>query len=136
MRLPSSAAGGSHLYTLVAFDPCTGWTEAEVLPRLRQDLVGEALESIRARLPFRWSRLHSASGSEVLNDRVAAWCAEHGIARTRGRPGNGRPGKSGDQAHVEQRNRTFVRGLAGDFRFGGAAARKALADLEPRIQRS
>ena len=55
---------------------------------------------------------------------VAAWCAERGIARTRGRPG-----KSGDQAHVEQRNRTFVRALAGDLRFEGAAARNALAAL-------
>jgi len=118
------AAGGSHLYTLVASGPCTGWTEAEVLPRLRQDLAGEALERIRVRLPFRWRSLHSDNGPEVLNDRVAAWCAEHGIARTRGRPG-----KPCGQAHAGQRNRTFVRGPAGDFRFGGAAARKALAAL-------
>ena len=119
-----SYAGGRHLYTLVVHDPATGWTEAEVLLRLRQDPVEAALDAIRARLPFPWTGFHSDNGSEFLNERVAAWCAERGIARTRGRPG-----KSGDQAHVEQRNRTFVRALAGDLRFEGAAARNALAAL-------
>lgn len=119
-----SYAGGRHLYTLVVHDPATGWTEAEVVLRLRQDPAEAALDAIRARLPFPWTGFHSDNGSEFLNERVAAWCAERGIARTRGRPG-----KSGDQAHVEQRNRTFVRALAGDLRFEGAAARNALAAL-------
>ena len=118
------AAGGSHLYTLLASDPCTGWIEAEVLLRLRQDLVADALERIRVRLPFRWRSLHSDNGSELLNGCVAAWCAKHGIARTRGRPG-----KPNDQAYVEQCNRTFVRRLVGDVRLSGPAARKALAAL-------
>ena len=117
-----SARGGC-LYTLVACDVCTGWIEVEVLPGRMWEHIWHGLSKIRARLPFRWTGFHSDNGSEFMNGPIATWSRAYSIKRTRGRPG-----KSVDQAHVEQRIRTFVRKLTRNRRFEGDAS-KALAGL-------
>ena len=44
--------GGSFVYSLVATDVCTGWTEAVPLLAREQSLVVAELEAIAKRLPF------------------------------------------------------------------------------------
>ena len=73
---------------------------------ITQEAVADALERMRERSPFRWFSVHTDNGSEFLNEVVVGWCRESGIEQTRGRPG-----KSNDQAHVENANKTFVRKL-------------------------
>lgn len=73
------------------------------------------------RTPYAWYSVHTDNGSEFLNGAVIGWCTRHGIRRTRGRPG-----KSNDQAYVENANKTFVRALAGDQRRTGKRARDTL----------
>ena len=45
--------GGSFVYSLVATDVCTGWTEAVPLLAREQSLVVAGLEAIAKQLPFR-----------------------------------------------------------------------------------
>ena len=44
--------GGSFVYSLVATDVCTGWTEAVPLPAREQSLVAAGLEAIAGQRPF------------------------------------------------------------------------------------
>ena len=44
--------GGSFVYSLVATDVCTGWTEAVPLLAREQSLVVAGLEAIAKQLPF------------------------------------------------------------------------------------
>ena len=109
--------GGGHLWTITVIDVYSGWVDAEAIAGLTQERVAEALAHMMERTPFAWRSVHTDNGGEFLNDIVIAWCDERGIARTRGRPG-----KSNDQAHVENANKTFVRALAGDQRYTGERA--------------
>ncbi len=116
--------GEGHLYTLAVIDPYSGWTDAEAIDSLAQKHVMPALDRLRRRSPFKWTAIHTDNGAEFLNRSTVNWCNTHGIERTRGRPG-----KSGDQAVVENANRRFVRHLVGDVRYEGADARDALNEL-------
>ncbi len=118
-------AGGSpkgpHLSSLVMIDVRTGWTVVEVLLRLRQQEVVAALTRGIKRFPFPIRSIHSDNGSEFLNYRVLDELEQLGIETTRGRPG-----RSNDQAFVEQRNWTVVRKRLGDARYSGTRARQAM----------
>ena len=116
--------GGGHLWTVTVIDVDNGWLDAEAIHSLTQERVAKALDRMMERTPYAWHSVHTDNGGEFLNDVVIAWCDQHGIKRTRGRPG-----KSNDQAHVENANKTFVRALAGDQRLTGEPACNALNDL-------
>ena len=116
--------GEGHLYTLAVIDPYSGWTDAQAIDSLTQKEVMPALDQLRRRAPFVWAAIHTDNGSEFLNRSMVNWCNTHEIGRTRGRPA-----KSGDQALIENANRRFIRYLAGDVRYEGAAARDALNEL-------
>ena len=116
--------GGGHLWTITVIDVYSGWVDAEAIDGLTQEQVAEALDRMMERTPFAWFSVRTDNGSEFLNDVVIGWCDKHGIARTRGRPG-----KSNDQAYVENANKTFVRALAGDQRYTGKRARNTLNAL-------
>ena len=118
---------GSHLSSLVMIDVRTGWTCVEVLLRLRQQDVVAALTRAIKRFPFPIQSIHSDNGSEFLNYRVLGELQQLGINTTRGRPG-----RSNDQAYVEQRNWTLVRKRLGHPRYSGTRARQAMvAFFEP-----
>ena len=121
-------ADGRHLYTLTVIDPYSGWTEAQAVESLRHKHIIPALDRLRQRCPFPWISMHTDNGAEFLNKLTVSWCRAHGIRRTRGRPG-----KSSDQAYVENTNRTFVRGLVGDLRYEGDAAREILNALYANV---
>jgi hypothetical protein len=87
---------GQYLFTLVATDVASGWTECVGVPSKRQDDVFTALEAIRGRLPFVLLGLDSDNGSEFLNNHVVQYCAQQRLTFTRSRPY-----WKNDQAHVE-----------------------------------
>ena len=117
-------APGGYLYTLTVIDPYSGWTHAEAIPSLGRQHVMPALDHLWRKCPFEWVSLHTDNGSEFLNRQCVRWCRLHRIRQTRGRPG-----KSDDQALVENANRVFVRRWAGDLRYEGASALEALNEL-------
>jgi hypothetical protein len=87
---------GQFLFTLVATDVASGWTECMGVPSKRQDDVFTALEFIRGRLPFVLLGLDSDNGGEFLNSHLVQYCAQHRLTFTRSRPY-----WKNDQAHVE-----------------------------------
>jgi hypothetical protein len=112
---------GQYLFTLVATDVASGWTECMGVPSKRQDDVFTALEAIRGRLPFVLLGLDSDNGSEFLNNHLVQYCSQQRLTFTRSRPY-----WKNDQAHVEQKNWSIVRKVIGYDRYESA---EALAQL-------
>ena len=59
---------GSFVYSLVATDVCTGWTEAVPLLAREQSLVVAGLEAIAAQLPVSVLGIDSDDDSVFIND--------------------------------------------------------------------
>jgi hypothetical protein len=117
-------AAGSFAHTLTLTDIASGWTECLPLLVREGSLVIEAIEGLRASLPFRLSGLDVDNGSEFLNEGLMRFCLERGIEFTRSRPYH-----KNDQAWVEQKNGAVVRRLVGDQRLEGPQAVEALGRL-------
>src|SRR5258708_1865460 len=90
---------GSFLYTLTLTDLATGWTECLPLLYKSADAVLAALAQARVLFPFPLRGIDTDSGSEFLNEALIAYCEQHLLTFTRGRPGF-----KNDPAHVEQKN--------------------------------
>jgi hypothetical protein len=118
------AMRGSFVHTLVLTDISTGWTECIALAAREQDLVTEALDRVRTRLPFPLVGFDSDNDSAFVNDTVLEYCREHGIEFTRSRPY-----RKNDQAWVEQKNGAIVRRLVGYKRFEGLGMTEVIAKL-------
>jgi len=86
--------------------------------------VQQALDEIEGVLPFRLLGVDSDNGSEFINWHLKRWCEQKQIQLTRGRPY-----KKDDNAHVEQKNWTYVRKLLGWERYDSAAVVEAINDL-------
>lgn len=115
------STAGFHLYSLVAVDVATGWTECQAVWGRSYHRVVSALDFIRRRLPFPLRELHTDNGGEFLNTILLPWCRRYGIRLTRGRPY-----RKNDQAHVEQRAWTAVRRLVGYDRYSSRGAYETL----------
>ena len=102
---------GEHAYTLTVTDIATGWTENRSVRNKAQRWVFAALMDIRDHVPFPLLGIDSDNGSEFINHHLFAWCTEHQVTFTRSRSGN-----KNDGAHVEQKNWTQVRQIAGYHR--------------------
>src|SRR5205823_13677732 len=103
---------GQYLFTLVATDVASGWTECMGVPSKRQDDVFNALEAIRGQLPFVLLGLDSDTGGEFLNGHLVQYCsciASPSCARV--------PTGKNDHAHVEQQNWSIVRKVIGYDRY-------------------
>ena len=119
-----ATTAGEYVRTLVVADEHTSWIDAVALPRLTGAAVAGALDRVRRRAPIPMAHLQTDNGAEFQNRNVDGWAERLGIGRSRGRPR-----RSNDQAHVEQRNWTAVRRLVGDARYEGADAAAALDAL-------
>ncbi|MDH7504553.1 MAG: hypothetical protein QHH25_00150 [Candidatus Acetothermia bacterium] len=111
------SVAGEFLHTVNAVDPATGWREPLALPNRSQQAVREALERMRARLPFPLLRIDSDNDSMGL----LRYCQEEGLLFTRSRPYRLIP------VHVEQKSWVAVRQLIGYGRYESA---RPLALLE------
>lgn len=103
---------GAFYYSLDATDVASGWTEIITVRSKGERIVAAGLQELRLRFPFAVLGIHSDSGSEFINHHLAKWCHDQQITFTRGRPS-----RSNDQAHVEQKNYSTVRRCVGYYRY-------------------
>ena len=115
---------GSFVYSLVATDVCTRWTEAVPLLAREQNLVVAGLEAIARQLPFPVLGIDSDNDSVFINDTLTQYCADRGIEFTRSRAY-----RKNDQAWVEQKNGSVIRRFLGHERYSGQVAGQTIAHL-------
>ena len=115
-------AKGEFCFTLVLVDVASGWTELRALKNRAMRWVAQAMEEVRAALPFPFLALHTDNGGEFINLTLARWCGDHGIAFTRSRAE-----RKNDNCYVECRNDDVVRRAVGYGRFDTDLALQALA---------
>jgi hypothetical protein len=117
---------GRFLWTLVATDMATGWSEC--LPLLNRDgaSVMAALRMLEELLPFPLRGIDVDNDGAFLNAPLEQWCEKHQprIALTRSRAY-----QSNDQAWVEQKNGMLVRRVVGYERLEGLVAAELLGEL-------
>ena len=89
---------GEYLHSLVATDVCCGWVEAVPLLAREQSLVTEGLDRIREQLPVPTLGIDSDNDGAFINDTLASYCQQAGIAFTRSRFHH-----KNDQAWIEQK---------------------------------
>ena len=116
--------GGSLVYSLVATDVCTGWTEAVPLLAREQSLVVAWLEAIAGQLPFPVLGIDSDNDSVFINDTLTQYCADRGIEFI-----PSRAYRKNDQAWVEQKNGAVIRRFLGHERYSGQVAGQTIAHL-------
>ena len=121
--------GGFFVYSLVATDVCTGWTEALPLLAREQSLVMAGLEAIAAQLPFPVRGVDSDNDSVFINDTLTDYCAERGIEFTRSRAY-----RKNDQAWVERKNGAVIRRFLGHERYSGQVAGHTIAHMHRAIR--
>ena len=115
---------GDYCQTLDLTDVCSGWTETEAVPNKAQVWVFEAIQTIRARLPFPLLGLDSDNGSEFVNEELLRYCQRERLTFTRARPY-----RKNDNCYVEQKNYSVVRQTVGYQRFDTAAELMVLKQL-------
>jgi hypothetical protein len=115
---------GDYCQTLDLTDVCSGWTETEAVPNKAQVWVFEAIQTIRARLPFPLLGLDSDNGSEFINSDLLRYCEQQHLTFTRARPY-----RKNDNCYVEQKNYSVVRQTVGYQRFDTAAELTVLRQL-------
>jgi len=103
---------GDFVLTLDATDVATGWTEMRAVRNKARRWALDALQLIRARLPFPMLGIDSDNGSEFINDHLFTFCRDEQITFTRSRPY-----RKNDTCFVEQKNWTVVRKMVGYRRY-------------------
>jgi len=119
-----SSMRGNFLWSLVATDVCSGWTEAVPLVAREQTLVTEGLEVMRRQFPIPILGIDSDNDSAFINDTLLAYCQKQQLTFTRSRAY-----QKNDQAWIEQKNGAVVRRFVGYERFAGMVAGQCLAQL-------
>jgi hypothetical protein len=117
---------GCFWWTLVQTDIWSGWTEQQPVWNKGQETTRHAAADMEKALPFALLGVDTDNGSEFLNWHLLAWWQAHTppITVTRSRPY-----RKNDNAHVEQKNRTHVRGLLGEDRLDERTLQPALEEL-------
>lgn len=115
---------GTFLWSLVATDVCSGWTEVVALVAREQSLVVEGLEVLRSQFPVPVRGIDSDNDSAFLNETLQDYCTGRGVEFTRSRPY-----RKNDQAWIEQKNGAVVRRFVGYGRLSGLIAAQCLGRL-------
>lgn len=115
------SASGEFISTLDVTDISTGWTETVAVLNKAQKHVSDGLITAEKKMPFKLLGIDSDNGSEFINNHLYKYCKENNICFTRGRPN-----KSNDNCHVEQKNWSVVRRNIGYGRYEGKSSVKAL----------
>jgi hypothetical protein len=115
---------GQFICSLTATDVATGWTECFSLPHRSQLAVYDALDQLRARLPFPLLGIDSDNDGVFINELMLKYCQAERITFTRCRPY-----KKNDQCFVEQKNWSIVRRTIGYHRYQSQAAHQMLAEI-------
>jgi hypothetical protein len=120
---------GEYCQTLDLTCVATGWTEMRALPTKAQRWVLQALEEIRAALPFPLLGLDCDNGGEFINVELFRWCEAEEITFTRTRPY-----RKNDNCFVEQKNWPVVRQQVGYLRYDTQQEVKALQELYAHLR--
>ena len=117
---------GNFWWTLVQTDIWSGWTEQQPIWNKGQENTRRAAAAMEKALPFELIGVDTDNGSEFINHHLIAWWNAHlpPIDLSRSRPYH-----KNDNAHVEQKNRTHVRGLLGEDRLDERDLQKPLEEL-------
>jgi hypothetical protein len=125
-----SSMQGVFLWSLVATDVCSGWTEVVPLLAREQALVAEGLQGIRHQFPVPILGIDTGNDSAFINDTLLAYCQEQRLELTRSRAY-----QKNDQAWIEQKNDAVVRRFVGYERLTGMVAGQGLAQLFQAVRR-
>ncbi len=115
---------GEFAYSLCCTDVASGWTEARVVRNRARKWTFEALQEIRAHLPFVLLGLDSDNGGEFINNNLADYCRAEEITFTRSRPL-----RKNDCCYVEQKNWSVVRRETGYGRYDTDSERDLIAAI-------
>lgn len=117
---------GNFVWSLTMTDIQTQWTEVRMMWNRGAAGTFARIEQIEQALPFAIRGLDCDNGGEFMNWHLHAYCknAATPIELTRSRPY-----MKNDQAHVEQKNGTHVRGLLGHDRIDDVACVEELNDV-------
>jgi hypothetical protein len=119
-----SSVEGTFLWSLVATDVGSGWTEAVALLAREQSLVVEGLEVLGRQFPVPILGIDSDNDGAFINDTLVSYCQQQHIEFTRSRAY-----RRNDQAWIEQKNGAVIRHLVGYERLSGIVAGQVLAQL-------
>ena len=122
-------AEGDYCQTLDLTDVASGWTETQAVRNKAQAWVFEALQQIRARLPFPLRGIDSDNGSEFINHQLFRYALEERLTFTRGRAW-----KKNDGCFVEQKNYSVVRRAVGYARYAGTLHLRLLNELYAHLR--
>jgi len=125
----STSMQGEFLWSLVATDVCSGWTEMIPLLVREQSLVVEGLNVLREQFPMSVRSIDSDNDSAFINETLLAYCNEHSLELTRSRAYH-----KNDQAWIEQKNGAVVRRFVGYERYTGLLAGQCLARLYQMVR--
>ena len=105
-----NSMAGDFIWSLTLTDIYTGWTECRATWNNGATGVIEQIKNIQTNLPFELKGFDCDNGGEFLNHHLLRYFTVHKpkIKFTRARPY-----KKNDNAHVEQKNWSFVRQLLG-----------------------
>lgn len=120
---------GCFLWSLVATDVCSGWTEAVVLLAREQNLVVEGLAALRRQFPVPVLGIDSDNDSAFINDTLVDYCRQERLEFTRSRAY-----RKNDQAWIEQKNGAVIRRFVGYERLAGVVAGQVLAQLYQSVR--
>ena len=117
---------GRFLWTLVATDISTGWSECLPLLNRYGASVMAALRMLEELLPFALRGIDLDNDGAFLNAPMEQWCEKHQppIVLTRSRAY-----ESNDQEWVEQKNGMLIRRVVGYQRLEGLVAAEVLGEL-------
>ena len=120
---------GEFCQSLNVTDVASGWTEAQAVLNKAQVWVFEALQAMRARLPFELKGIDSDNGSEFINYPLLNYAEQQKITFTRGRAW-----KKNDGCFIEQKNYSVVRRAVGYARYEGHSAVRLLNALYAQLR--
>lgn len=120
---------GDFCQSLDVTDVASGWTETQAVLNKAQVWVFEALQEIRARLPFALKGIDSDNGSEFINHELLRYAEQERLSFTRGRAW-----KKNDGCFVEQKNYSVVRRAVGYARHEGSVQLRLLNELYAELR--
>jgi hypothetical protein len=121
---------GVFLWSLVATDVCSGWTEMIPLVAREQSLVVEGLTVLRRQFPMPIRGIDTDNDSAFINEVLLAYCQDQKLEFTRSRAY-----QKNDQAWIEQKNGAVVRRFVGYERLTDLPAGQCLARLYQMVRR-
>ena len=109
-----NSLSGSFAYTLDFVDLATGWTEQRAIWGKGESDVLQQIKNVEQSLPFPLLGFDCDNGSEFLNYHLLRHFSQrkHPVQFTRSRPYH-----KDDNAHIEQKNWTYIRQWLGYRRF-------------------